>query len=231
MVLWSSISRAELAGELDRLQAAPERPPEAALEEALDLLLDVAQEAHAIGPRSVADALAGARRRRTRQGRRAHATTTSPAGTRRRGRSRPAVAAATSDARHERPSTRAAATARGRPGRARSTSGHAHGAAPPSPRPGAGPRGASARGCQRRSRRDERASDSPSRVATAGRHVSRRRPAGRRLRRRPATPTVADDAGRRDPQPVGPARHQPRHGRVEGPQAEGEERGRRPGAA
>ncbi len=65
----------ELARQLDRLQAAAERPPEAALEESLDLLLDVAQEAHAVGLRSVADALAGTRRRRTRQGRMAQAST------------------------------------------------------------------------------------------------------------------------------------------------------------
>ena len=71
----------QLAGELDRLQAAPKRPPEAALEESLDLLLDVAQEAHAVGFRSVADALAGTRRRRTRQGRMAHASTITAAGT------------------------------------------------------------------------------------------------------------------------------------------------------
>ena len=57
-----SVPLALLAGELDGLQAAPERPPEAALEEALDLLLDVAQEAHAVGLRRVADALAGQRR-------------------------------------------------------------------------------------------------------------------------------------------------------------------------
>ena len=39
----------ELAGQLDRLHVRPERAPEHALEEAFDLLLDGAEDAHAAG--------------------------------------------------------------------------------------------------------------------------------------------------------------------------------------
>src|SRR5690606_7270039 len=104
------------------LQAASEHAPEAPLEEALDLLLDVAQEAHAIGPRRVADALAGTRRPTLRQGRSDQATMTTAAGS-----TAPTAASAVADVATRsapRPATQAAAAAaRGAPARARVTSG------------------------------------------------------------------------------------------------------------